>query len=231
MDAAESIRYKWALLPFVQGDHAIALDRFQSFIKDFSHGQYYYQACFKIATILYFDQSFKTAAEYYAIAAENDSLAFDALTNQMISAKKGAQWATAIEAGKKLIPMTSAGEMPGLLYDIGYAYLRSGRFRPAIEYLKQSVHAKAEPASIYWLAEAYFGRGDFIHGLYYYRRITDLFPNDEMWAPTAYYKTGLVLEFMDEAEEAVKVYEMIIGKRGIQDSWSLEAQRRLDDLR
>ncbi len=227
----DAIAFKWALLPFIQGDHVTALERFQLFINKFSMSQFYCQACFKIATIMYFNQDFQQAVKYYGIAAHDDSLSVDALQNQMISAKKGALWTTAIDAGKKLIPFSDEDKISELLYDIGYAYLRNGRFRPAIEYLLKSVKVKPEPASLYWLAEAYFGRGDFIRALYYYRRITDVFPTDEMWAPTAYYKTGLVLEFMDEVEEARKIYETIIKKRGSQDTWSIEAQQRLDDLR
>src|SRR4030042_466391 len=84
-----AISYKWALLPFIQGDHGTALDRLQLFIQNFPEGRCYYHACFKIATILYFNQDFNQAAYYYAIAAQYDSLSYDALKNQMICAKKG----------------------------------------------------------------------------------------------------------------------------------------------
>jgi tetratricopeptide (TPR) repeat protein len=82
----------------------------------------------------------------------------------------------------------------------------------------------------YWLAEAYVAKGDFSRALYQYLRIVDLFPADEMWTPTAEYKIGIAFELMEEFKEAKKVYNGIIRRRGAQDTWGIEAQKRLEIL-
>jgi TolA-binding protein len=108
--------------------------------------------------------------------------------------------------------------------------LRSGNAKDAIEYLKNAASSNSTPEYHYWLGESYLSKGDFIRALYQYQKIIELFPKDEMWAPFARYKTGIVFEFMDEFDEAKRVYKEIIKKRGIGDTWGIEAQKRLEIL-
>jgi hypothetical protein len=49
-----------------------------------------------------------------------------------------------------------------------------------------------------------------------------------MWEPTAEFKSGLALEFMDKTAEAKKLYEGIIKRRGKGDVWGAEALKRLE---
>ncbi|UCG91975.1 MAG: hypothetical protein JSV97_13100, partial [candidate division WOR-3 bacterium] len=61
-------------------------------------------------------------------------------------------------------------------------------------------------------------------------KIVHQFPHDEMWTPTAQYKSGIVLEFMDQFDEAKKIYKQLINKRGLGDTWGAEAQKRLEKM-
>jgi hypothetical protein len=51
-----------------------------------------------------------------------------------------------------------------------------------------------------------------------------------MWTPTAEYKIGIAFELMDELEEAKRVYNGIVRRRGAQDTWGIEAQKRLETI-
>jgi TolA-binding protein len=132
--------------------------------------------------------------------------------------------------GTQLLAIVPGEEKHDIHFEIGYALLRSGRIRTAIEHLKTATVLKPSHEYAYWLAEAYLGKGEFVRALYHYQRIVDVLEYDEMWTPTAQYKTGVVLEFLEETEEARKVYKRIIQKRGRSDTWGIEAQKRIEEL-
>lgn len=224
------IYYNWAIIPFLQGKIDTALSRFIYYVDNLQGGEEYYKAIFKIATINYLKQEFDTAAHYYGIASEDDSLHYDAIQNQLICYKKSGNWYQAVETGKKILPFVSGDGESDIRFEIGYAYLRAGDVRDAVEYLRMAASIKSSPEFFYWLGEAYLAKGDFIRALYQYQKIVELFPEDKMWTPTAHYKIGIVFEFMDELDEAKKVYKMIIKKRGIGDTWGIEAQKRLEEI-
>jgi len=224
------VYYNWALIPFLRGEIDTALNRFALFVNSRKTGREFYTAAFKIATIHYLKSQFDKASYYYGLASEDDSLRYDALSNQLICYKKSADWEKAIEVGKRMLSAVSEAEKPDIQFDIGYAYLRSGAARTAIDHLKSAADAESSPEFYYWLAEAYLATGDFMRALYQYQKVVHLFPGDEMWTPTALYKTGVVFEFMNEMDEAVRIYEQLIRERGIGDTWGIEAQKRLKEI-
>ncbi len=224
------IYYNWALIPFAKGQADTALYRFQLFFDDLKKDEIYAKTSFKIATIKYLQHEFDSAAFYYDLASKDDDLRLDALQNQLICYKKTGNWSMVIETGRKILPMTSGDEEVDVQFEIGYGFLRSGRTREAVDYLTNAAKSKPSPAFYYWLAEAYVAKGDFSRALYQYLRIVDLFPADEMWTPTAEYKIGIAFELMEEFKEAKKVYNGIIRRRGAQDTWGIEAQKRLEIL-
>ena len=226
----DRLYYNWALIPFLQGKVDTALNRFVYYVDDFRGGKEYYKAAFKIATINYLRQEFDNAAYYYGLASMDELLRNDALQNQLICYKKSGNWDRTVETGKKILQSITDDKELDIQFEIGYAYLRSGNAKDAIEYLKNAASSNSIPEYHYWLGESYLAKADFIRALYQYQKIIELFPKDEMWTPTAEYKTGIVFEFMDEFDEAKRVYKEIIKKRGIGDTWGTEAQKRLETI-
>jgi TolA-binding protein len=225
-----SIYYNYCLVPFMAGDLDTAQVRLRHFIAHYQNSTQYPAALFKLATIYYFDQKFDSAGYFYGMASADDELRMDALENQLICYKKAGDWKKTIDAGKELLTHAPSGEHADALFEVGYAYLRSGNARQAVKYLSKAVQDTVTPEYLYWLGEVYLGKGDFLRALYHYQKIIRLFPKDEMWTPTAHYKVGIVYEFMDEIGEAQKVYHDIIQRRGVGDPWGMEAQRRLEEL-
>ena len=224
------VYYNRAVIPFLKGQADTALYKFQLFADELRKSDEYPRAMFKVATIKYLNREFDSAAYYYSLASKDDTLRLDALQNQLICYKKTGNWSMVVKTGRKILPMTSGNEEVEVQFEIGYGFLRSGRTREAVDYLTNAAKLKPSPAFYYWLAEAYVAKGDFSRALYQYLRIVDLFPADEMWTPTAEYKIGIAFELMDELEEAKKVYNGIIRRRGPHDTWGIEAQKRLDIL-
>ncbi|MBN2620225.1 tetratricopeptide repeat protein [candidate division WOR-3 bacterium] len=220
--------YTWALVPMLQGDIDTALARFKEFIRHGTPDRPYYLSMFKSATIHYLREEFDSAAYYYGEAGKDDSLKLDALQNQLICYKKGAEWKGVIDVAENLLPLLQGETAAEVYFEYGYAQLRYGDFRGAITNFQQALQRVSNPEYFFWLGETYLAKGDFVEALYQYRKIAHLFPADEMWTPTAWYKIGITLEFMEQLDEARKVYQDIIKKRGAADTWGVEAQKRLD---
>ncbi len=226
----EKIYYNWAFVALLKGDGDTALLRFRSYVKNFKNEQNYHNALFKIATIHYSKQEFDSAGYYYGLASKDNRLQRDALRNQIICYKKSQSWQKEISAAWDILPLIPIDEESEIRFELGYAYLRDGKVGEAIKHLKTAVESASTPEHHYWLAEAYLSKGDFIRALYQYQKIANLFPHDEMWAPTAQYKSGIVLEFMDQFNEAKKIYKQLINDRGLGDTWGAEAQKRLEKM-
>lgn len=227
----ERIWYNRALVSFQAGAYDTARSRFQQLLRAFPTGERAAAARFKLASIMYMIGDFDSAGVYYGLAAQDSVLQRDARRNQMISLKKAEAWAEEIEAAQRFLPVAPDSAKAEVLFEIGYAYLRRGDFRRSIDYLKKAAAGRGNPEFHYWLAEAYLGRGDFIHALYHYQTIVAKFPGDEMWAPTADFKCGLTLEFLNALDEARTRYLSIIKKRGSADIWGAEAAKRLEMMK
>jgi TolA-binding protein len=222
--------YNWALAAFLNNEMDSAYERFSSYMRAYPQGSRTRDAFFKIATMNYLKENFDSAAYYYGLASEDDALMADALRNKLISYKKDGDWTGVISTGQEMLESCDGIDQADVLFDIGYAFLRTGRIKEAVQGLLRASRMGSDPRFYYWLGEAYLSKGDFARAYHSYRRVIDEYGDDEMWAPTAYYKTGIVLEFMDEIEAARSVYEQIVKQRGTADPIGAEANARLEQL-
>ena len=226
----EDLYYNWAMTYFLSNEMDTALTRFRSYVSRFPLGRHYHAALFKIATLNFLDENYDSAGYYYGRASEDVELALDALENQMISFKKAANWRMVIETGDRMLARVGEDKQADVRFEIGYASLRSGRIHEAIKNLEIAARAKSEPSYYYWLGEAYLGKGDFARAFHSYQKVVHEHPDDEMWVPTARYKTGIALELLDEIDAATEIYKQIIRERGVSDPIAAEAKLRLDFL-
>lgn len=227
----DGICYHGALIALLQGQMADALDRFREYAGLFPAGRHLHEVQFKIATLKFLVEEFDSAAVYYGLSAADPALAPDARENQLISYKKAGQWAMVIEAGRAMLSTARQEREADIRFEIGYASLRAGRANDAIEELQIAARLKPEPATFYWLGEAYLARADFAAAFHSFQQIIEAFANDEMWVPTAQYKTGVVLELLDERDAAREVYQRIVKTRGVNDPIGAEAEGRLKALK
>ena len=226
----DELYYNWALTAFLKNDMETANQRFSSYLTEYPEGVRLYDAFFKIATLNYLQENYDSAAHYYGLASKDSDLMTDALRNQLISHKKAGDWPSVISGGQKMLVSDLDLDMADIHFDIGYAYLRAGKIKQAIDNLGTASRLRSDPRFYYWLGEAYLSKGDFVRAFYSYRKVIDQHADDEMWVPTAQYKTGIVLELMDEPEAAKAVYEKIIRQKGVADPIGAEAQIRLREL-
>ncbi|UCF71330.1 MAG: tetratricopeptide repeat protein [candidate division WOR-3 bacterium] len=226
----DGIYYNWALSSFYVNEVDSALYRFKYYSDRFKEGRYFHHAIFKIATLNFLREDYDTAAYYYGLAGEDEDLRFDAYQNQLISFKKAGDWPMVITTGLKILGAFKEEEEGDVRFEIGYASLRIGKLNEAIENLKTATRLKPDPSYYYWLGEAYLRKGDFTRAFHSYQRIADLYGNDEMWAPTARYKTGNMLELLDEMDAARRVYRNLVKERGVNDPIGAEAEARLKSI-
>jgi TolA-binding protein len=229
-DGGERIYYNWALTSFLNNEMDTALHRFRYYIANFHRGDHFHAALFKIATLNYLREEYDSAGYYYGLASEDDELMPDAMQNQLISYKKAGNWRMVVKVGGSMLNMAPPERQADVYFEIGYASLRMGSLHDAVENLRFAARAKADPSYYYWLGEAYLGKGDFARAFHSYQKIIENFSDDEMWAPTARYKTGITLELLDELQAAKKVYQQLIRQRGIGDPIAAEANLRLERL-
>ncbi|MBE0432181.1 tetratricopeptide repeat protein [candidate division WOR-3 bacterium] len=227
----DGMHYNWAVVTLLNNDMDAALQRFRSYAERFPRGRHFHDALFKIATLNFLSEQFDSAAVYYGLASADQGLMADALENQLISYKKAGRWSMVIGTGLKISKTSSQEREADIRFEIGYASLRAGRAADAIENLRIATRLRPEPSYYYWLGEAYLGKGDFAAAFHSYQKILDSYGDDEMWAPTAQYKTGIVLELLDELDAAQHVYEKIMKQRGVNDPIGAEADTRLKMLR
>jgi TolA-binding protein len=227
---SDELYYNWALTAFLNNEMETAIQRFTSYLSDHPKGSRQHDVFFKIATLNYLKENYDSAAYYYGLASRDSDLVADALRNQLISYKKAGDWPGVIRAGQEILASGIDLELADVHFDIGYAYLRAAKIRQAIENLVVATRLRSDPRFHYWLGEAYLSKGDFARAFYSYQKVVDRHADDEMWAPTAQYKTGIVLELMDETEAARAVYEKIIRQRGAADPIASEAQIRLKEI-
>jgi len=229
-DQYDDLYYDWALVRFLNDERDTALQRFKYYTVHFPHGARIHDALFKIATLYYLNTDYDSAAYYYGLASEGDSIMLDALRNQLICYKKAGDWSGVIATGQTLSALVDKDEEADICFEIGYASLRSGKIKQAIDHLLTASRFKSDPRYFYWLAEAYLAKGDFARAFYGYQKIVHHHADDEMWLPTAQYKTGIVLEFMGEIDAARNVYKKIIKQKGIGDPIGAEANARLQNI-
>jgi len=222
----DGVYYNRALSAFYNNEMDTALYRFEYYTDHFRKGSHFHDALFKIATLNYLQEHYDSAAYYYGLASDDQDLMVDALQNQLISYKKAGNWPMVISTGWKIMG-ASDKEEADVRFEIGYASLRAGKVNDAIENLQIASRLKPDPGYYYWLGEAYLTKGDFARAFHSYQRIADLYAGDDMWAPTARYKTGIVLELLDELDAAREVYKKIVKERGINDPIGAEADTRL----
>lgn len=229
-DSHGGIYYNWALVSFLNNEMDVAQQRFMFYVAHFRGGAHTHDALFKIATLNYLQESYDSAAYYYGLASEDDGLKLDALRNELISYKKAGSWSMVTTTGWELLTLVDKEEEAGVRFDIGYALLRGGKIKESIENILIASRLESDPRYYYWLGEAYLSKGDFARALYSYQKVLDSHSDDEMWAPTAEYKTGIVLELLDEIASARDVYKRIIKKRGIEHPIGAEANIRLKQI-
>ena len=224
------LQYNCALVSFLNNEMDSASQRFASYVASFPDGVRLHNALFKIATLNYLEQEYDSAAYYYGLASKDENLHLDALRNQLISYKKAGDWPGVIRTGLEILWSVEENGEADVHFDIGYAYLRIGKVKEAVEYFVSASQIESDPRYYYWLGEAYLGKGDFPRAFYSYRKVIDLHPEDETWVPTAQYKTGIVLELMDELDAARAIYQEIVRYKGVSDPIGAEANFRLQQI-
>jgi tol-pal system protein YbgF len=126
-----------------------------------------------------------------------------------ISALEGKKTAKKAEAVKK------SGVDPKALFQRGHQHAIKKNYTKAIEVLKSFLKANPKHAlageAQYWLAESYFGRGDFERAILEYNKVIKKHPKSKLLSSSAF-KQGLSFSRLGSDKEAKVIFERLIEK-------------------
>ena len=118
---------------------------------------------------------------------------------------------------------------------IGSMYIVLKEYDRAISQLEEiSENANPEErAEIqFYIAEAYFEKGEFLESIAQYLKIPYLHRNTKLdWAVSALWKAGQAYEKLGNFDQAALMYQRIITERGLSSNYGRHAQKRIDELR
>ncbi|MGC9317926.1 MAG: tetratricopeptide repeat protein, partial [Armatimonadota bacterium] len=116
--------------------------------------------------------------------------------------------------------------------DLGRAYRSLQRYDEAVEPLQRA--AEADDASIaaraqHELAATARDSGDVAKAAEEFLRVAILYPDSD-WAAAAQFAAGQCYEQLDQTDNAIKSYTVILRQYGDQQQWAQKAQERIDQL-
>jgi tetratricopeptide (TPR) repeat protein len=190
---------------------------------------------FKLATTHYAMEDYAKAAQLYRqVAEESDSLAIDARFNEAICQKKLGHHDEAAAIYRMLLStMPDSPLMNRIWLDLGHVERERGRLAQAVAAygaVRPPVSAEDDADLNLSLGDCYFELGQLQHALVAYLRVAFVHQDLDLWAVTARYKAGLVLEALGKNDQARSLYRGIIASRGHDDDWSRMAQDRVAEL-
>jgi tol-pal system protein YbgF len=119
--------------------------------------------------------------------------------------------------------------------NIGVALIRLNRYSEAVDYLKElkfEVSSDQEPEVQFYIGEAYFNGGQYDQAINEFVKIPLLSQKTKLqWEASALYYAGQSYEKMGKVNEAIRMYQEIIDRPGIQLELKRQAKKLIDNLK
>jgi tetratricopeptide (TPR) repeat protein len=118
---------------------------------------------------------------------------------------------------------------------MGRAYIQLGQVEQAVELLKETklmADSEQEPEIQFYIGEAYFQAGQYETAISEFVKIPLLSLKTKLqWEASALYYSGQAYEKLGRNDDAVRMYEEIIKRPGIDIILKKEAQKRIEQLK
>jgi tetratricopeptide (TPR) repeat protein len=128
-----------------------------------------------------------------------------------------------------------AGDLVDKKILMGRAYIQLGQVEQAVELLKETkqiADSEQEPEIQFYIGEAYFQAGQYETAITEFVKIPFLSRKTKLqWEASALYYSGQSYEKLGRNDEAVRMYEEIIKRPGIDIVLKKEAQKRITQLK
>ena len=155
----------------------------------------------------------------------------------LISTYKSLQlWDGALQNAREYVQkFPNADDVVDQKITIGIALNRLNRFSEAVDYLKDlkfSVNSDQEPEIQFYIGEAYFNGGQYEQAINEFVKIPLLSQKTKLqWEASALYFAGQSYEKLGRTNEAVRMYQEIIDRPGIQLELKRQARKLIDNIK
>ncbi|RMF59428.1 MAG: outer membrane protein assembly factor BamD [Calditrichaeota bacterium] len=144
-------------------------------------------------------------------------------------------WDGALQKAREFVKeFPDAPEVDNYRISIGIFLIRLNRYSEAIEYLRKlkfEVSGEQKPEIQFYIGEAYFNAGQYEQAINEFLKIPLLSQKTKLqWEASAFYYAGQSYERLGRRKDAIRMYQEIINRPGIQIEFKREARKLIDKL-
>ncbi len=157
-----------------------------------------------------------------------------AMNNLILTYKELTLYDGALELTRRYIErFPDDPELINKRIDIGVLYQRLGYYDQSalhLQTLLENAEADTEAEVRYYIAEAYFYKGDYQQAILEFLKVPYLVTRRTKvdWIATSYYMAGQAYEKMSKFDQAITMYRQIIARSGIDATFKTAAQKEID---
>lgn len=215
-----------------------ALKEFETFNKEFSRSDLLAEVYLVIAQVHFRAERNDAGLEAVRKAVETASRPETKKTalTMLISTYKGlGLWDGVLTASREyLAAYPNASDVMDKKISIGIAFSRLNRYMDAIDYLrslKYEVSSAQEPEIQFYIGEAYFNSGQYENAINEFVKIPLLSQKTKLqWEASAFYYAGQCYERLGRKNDAIRMYQEIVNRPGIEYELKRQAQQLIDRL-
>ncbi|MCB0268997.1 MAG: tetratricopeptide repeat protein [Calditrichaeota bacterium] len=216
-----------------------ALEEFEKFLKNYPKSDLTANVYLTIAEIYFRDEETEagvTAVRRAVDVASNPETQQQALASLISTYKSLQLWDGALQNAREYVQkFPNADDIVDQKITIGIALNRLNRFSEAVDYLKDlkfSVNSDQEPEIQFYIGEAYFNGGQYEQAINEFVKIPLLSQKTKLqWEASALYFAGQSYEKLGRTNEAVRMYQEIIDRPGIQLELKRQARKLIDNIK
>lgn len=150
--------------------------------------------------------------------------------------KKLGLWDAALQRAREYISeYPHAADLTDQKISVGIFLSRLNRYSEAVDYLralKYSVNSEQEPEVQFYIGEAFFNSGQYDMAINEFLKIPLLSQKTKLqWEASALYYSGQSYERLGRTSDAIRMYQEIVDRPGIQLEFKREARKLIDKLK
>jgi len=236
-DYADETLYYLAVCDIQSGGYREAEEKLVRHLREAPHSSLACAAYFKLAFVQTRMEKLNLAARNYSLAAESCSgsdLSFRALKNLAEVYQKMEDWEEASSVWFRIVKDYPArDDIVDLLFNLGFSYGQSGRYRLARDVYSRITTITAEEDELgrayYWIGINLKNIGKCGDAVRQFLRVPYL-RTGGMWGVTAKLEAAGCYRKMGRYEEAGKIYQSVLNSHGKDSDWGKIASKYLEQI-
>lgn len=220
------------------GQNQKALEKYNDILKKYPRAEVLPKIYLALGNINYRTEKFEAAVRYYKMIVDSSSPPADILQSAMNNLIEAYETVGLFEAALQLT-RTFIEKYPNdesvidKRIDIGVLYEKLGYHDQSVMYLQnllEDTDVDLEAEIRYYIGEAYFGKGDYDRAILEFLKVPYLVTKKGRvdWTPNAFYMSGQSYEKMGKYDQAISMYQQIVDRSGIDQTFKAAAQKEID---